>query len=120
MIQGKPENAFDRYDFARMLDDKLGQDAGDYCRDLIGDLREEILDDVEKDPTKYCLGECDNLFRLQEHYQRAIQDALNLLYDAQTLVLTGSIGSRKNTAQENKKLADKKFDEAIKILEDET
>ena len=57
--------------FARVLEERLGQDAADMFRQL----QAQGLDDFRDK----CCGECDRLYEMQEEYERTIQEALELL-----------------------------------------
>lgn len=61
--------------FARILEEKLGPDAAEYFRDCA--VCEDSFDEYD------CPGECDRLYDMQEGYERAINDALCNLEEAQ-------------------------------------
>lgn len=71
LIDGKVENIWDNEDFARMLRDKLGDDAEQYFRDACNP--DVLLEDV-KDFEPFCGGECDETMRIQERYERILHD----------------------------------------------
>ena len=70
LIQGKPELITDDEDFARMLRNRLGEDAEQWFRCVL----EKIPFDPDDDIYARCEGECDKLFEQQEHYQRVLED----------------------------------------------
>lgn len=81
IIQGKVENIWDNEDFARMLRDRLGDDAEQYFRDQCDReamLAETSIDDVLE---YVCFGECQKLDELQEHYERILHDVQDELVD---------------------------------------
>ena len=65
MIQGKVENIFDNEDFARMLRDRLGEDAERYFRDetdpgvILDDLDEAVF-------IEHCGGDCSKVAMIEE------------------------------------------------------
>jgi hypothetical protein len=68
-IQGKVENIWDDEDFARMLRDRLGDDAERYFRDS--------LSYHDRNPSEFgypCSGECDKVYELQEHYEQLLKE----------------------------------------------
>lgn len=67
-IQGEPYWCETLDDFLRLIENKLGEDARDY-------LYEYLYINTEK----ICNGECDETYRLQEHYERVIRDAVDEL-----------------------------------------
>ena len=56
--------------FAWILEEKLGADAARYFRETIADLKFD---------SSACSGECDETYRIEEHYQRVIRDAVEEL-----------------------------------------
>ena len=82
IIQGKVENIWDDEDFARMLREKLGDDAERYFRSACDReaIIEEALDEC-KDFTQYCGGECSKTEEIQEHYERILHDVQDELTD---------------------------------------
>jgi len=82
-VQGSTEVVFDDEQFARLLDERLGYDAGEYFRERIKDLKEDIWDEFVKDPLKYCTGECDKVYDVQEQFENkldSVKDKLQELY----------------------------------------
>ena len=74
LINGKIENIHDGNDFARMLGEKLGDDAEHYFREnwlVYADYDQEQLDEDFKNQ---CDGECDHTYEIQEHYQNVLRD----------------------------------------------
>ncbi len=67
-VQGKLETIFDDEQFARMLDERLGYDAGEYFRDALKEAKQNP--DVET-----CCGECDRVYEMQEHWENVVRDA---------------------------------------------
>ena len=70
LVNGKIENIHDGNDFARMLGEKLGDDAERYFREnwlIYDDCSPEDLPDS-------CPGECDHTYEIQEHYQNVLHD----------------------------------------------
>ena len=88
--------------FAWMLEEKLGEDAAAYFRGMV----EKLCFDPN-----LCPGECDHTYKLQEHYQRIIRDALDSLTDAQERK-TGSPWTSGRVSM-------KKYHEAVNILKNE-
>ena len=74
--------------FLWIVEEKLGQDACNYLKELL-----------DATPSG-CTGECENTYKIQEHYERVIEDALD--------ELNGAVG--KSTA------SDIKIQAALKIL----
>lgn len=70
LIQGVPELITDDEDFARMLRDKLGEDAEQWFRYVLDHPRI----DPDEDLFSRCKGECDKLFEQQEHYEHVLED----------------------------------------------
>jgi len=64
IIQGKVEYIWTDEDFARMLRDKLGDDAERYFLGIL----------FSREQAHKCPGECDKTYRLQEHYERVLKD----------------------------------------------
>lgn len=77
LIQGKAENIFDDEDFARMLRDRLGDDAERYYRKRIAP--ESILGSLN--PLEYCPGECDETMKIQERYESILHEVQEQLED---------------------------------------
>ena len=74
LVNGKIENIHDGNDFARMLGEKLGDDAERYFREnwlVYADYDPEQLDEDFKNQ---CDGECDHVYEQQEHYQDVLRD----------------------------------------------
>lgn len=67
LINGKIENIHDGNDFARMLGEKLGDDAERYFRE-----NWLIYDDFN--PYDFCPGECDRTDEMQEHFESVLSD----------------------------------------------
>lgn len=88
--------------FAWLLEEKLGEEAADYFRGTV----EELTFDPD-----FCPGECDRTYKMQEHYERVIRDALEILTDAQVRELTKRWTSGKVSIP--------KYYEALKILQAE-
>ena len=63
IIQGKVEYIWTDEDFARMLRDKLGDDAEPYFLGIL----------FSREQARECPGECDKTYRLQEHYERILK-----------------------------------------------
>jgi len=73
LIQGRVENIFDEEDFARMLRDRLGDDAERYFRercDIDFILRDLTDDQIEG----YCSGECDHVQSAIEHWTAILEE----------------------------------------------
>lgn len=66
MIQNKPETIFDNEQFARLLEEKLGNEAAEYFL--------EALDNVAENAKEKCNGECDVTYSLQEGYENILRD----------------------------------------------
>lgn len=67
LIQDKPETIWDNEQFARMLDEKLGSDAAEFFRDAVYD--------ANMNPNKsICSGECDRVYKTQEHYEATLKE----------------------------------------------
>lgn len=79
LVNGKLENVIDRFDFARLVRQELGSDAGDYMQGLETDIQDEAVENIHKNAMKYCTGECDHVFRVQEHFENVISEALEAL-----------------------------------------
>lgn len=72
LIQDKPETIWDNEQFARMLDEKLGSDTADFFRDA--------LHDANINPNKsVCFGECDRVYKIQEHYEAILKEVCDEL-----------------------------------------
>lgn len=92
IIEGKPNTIFDDEQFARLLDERLGYDVGEYFRERIKDLKEDILDEFAKDPLKYCAGECDKVYDVQEQFENkldSVKEKLQELYTYLQKLTTG-------------------------------
>ena len=72
LIQGELELLTDDEDFARMLRNRLGEDAERWFRCV--SEKADFVDDVDGSIYARCKGECDKLFELQEHYERVLED----------------------------------------------
>lgn len=71
LVQGEIELITDDEDFARMLRNRLGEDAEQWFRFV---LEQVPSDSDDEDIYARCKGECDKLFEQQEHYQRVLED----------------------------------------------
>lgn len=67
IIQGKVENIWDDEDFARMLRDKLGDDAERYFREH-SNLDYALRDVTDEQILQYCTGECSKVEEAIEHW----------------------------------------------------
>lgn len=59
---------YDNKDFALFLDENLGYEAGDYFRTALKNVANEASEKYK------CVGECDITERIEEHWQRIVQD----------------------------------------------
>ena len=59
---------YDNKDFALFLDESLGYEVGDYFRTALEDVTNEASEKYK------CVGECDITERIEEHWQRILQD----------------------------------------------
>lgn len=59
---------YDNKDFALFLDESLGYEVGDYFRTALEDVANEASEKYK------CVGECDITERIEEHWQRILQD----------------------------------------------
>ena len=65
IIQGKVENIFDNEDFARMLRDRLGEDAERYFREQTDPG--VVLDDLDEAVyIEHCGGDCSKVAEIEE------------------------------------------------------
>lgn len=55
--------------FADIIQKYLGQEAGDYIRDMADESAEKV----------HCDGECDKLYKEQEYYENEIDEAIESL-----------------------------------------
>lgn len=105
MIQGKVENIFDNEDFARMLRDKLGDDAERYFREQTDPevLADGLYDLSASEILKkgYCSGECDKVQGTQEHYENLLKEIGELADEVYQKILEGyQLGSSRRTKKE--------------------
>ena len=105
MIQGKVENIFDNEDFARMLRDKLGDDAERYFREQTDPevLADSLYDIPDSELLKkgYCSGECDKVQGTQEHYENLLKEIGELADEVYQKILEGyQLGSSRRTKKE--------------------
>lgn len=105
MIQGKVENIFDNEDFARMLRDKLGDDAERYFREQTDPevLADGLYDLGDSEILKkgYCSGECDKVQGTQEHYENLLKEIGELADEIYQKILEGyQLGSSRRTKKE--------------------
>lgn len=83
LINGKTENVYGDEDFARLLRDRLGDDAARYFLDTISDHA--------KNPEEFgyeCSGECDRVYETQENYERILKDVRDELASWPTRKMT--------------------------------
>lgn len=73
-IQGKAELIFDPEQFAALLDEQLGPDAAEYFRMCVQSTQDAALAELRRDPSRYCTGECDKLYKQQEAYENQLSD----------------------------------------------
>lgn len=59
--------------FYDLLERKIGRDAVDYLKEFLDDFQQKKIDNG------ICVGECDALYKQQEHYETAIKDALEII-----------------------------------------
>ena len=105
MIQGKVENIFDNEDFARMLRDRLGDDAERYFREQTDPevLADGLYDLTDSEILKkgYCSGECDKVQGTQEHYENLLKEIGELADEVYQKILEGyQLGSSRRTKKE--------------------
>ena len=105
MIQGKVENIFDNEDFARMLRDRLGDDAERYFREQTDPevLADGLYDLSDSEILKkgYCSGECDKVQGTQEHYENLLKEIGELADEVYQKILEGyQLGSSRRTKKE--------------------
>jgi len=105
MIQGKVENIFDNEDFARMLRDKLGDDAERYFREQTDPevLADGLYDLSDSEILKkgYCSGECDKVQGTQEDYENLLKEIGELADEVYQKILEGyQLGSSRRTKKE--------------------
>lgn len=73
----------DKYDFEELLLMELGDDSLDYFQKILDEETAEIREAVYDDPFRFCGGECDKIYSMQEHYETAladIQESLQEIY----------------------------------------
>lgn len=63
LIKDKPVFIRSNYDFAEMLEEKLGFEVAQFYRNSVAEAEKP-----------QCLGECDATYRIQEHYERVLRD----------------------------------------------
>lgn len=61
--------------FAWILEEKLGRDAADY----FNSFKDEFIEQMQSDPLKYCVGECDKVYETQRHYENKLDDTMDAL-----------------------------------------
>ena len=61
--------------FSWLLKEKLGRDAVDY----FDTFKDDLIDDMQSDPLKYCVGECDKVYETQRHYENKLDDVMDVL-----------------------------------------
>lgn len=66
--KGGTVKIYDNKDFALFLDESLGYEVGDYFRTALEDVANEASEKYK------CVGECDITERIEEHWQRILQD----------------------------------------------
>lgn len=116
MIKGdkRPETIFDNEQFARLLDERLGFDAGQYFRETtnLNLLKENLnLTDEEILNNGLCSGECDKVQRTQEHFENLLKYVGELAQDIYNGILDGYTIGGKRTKKEQLSI-----DKAIEIL----
>lgn len=73
IINGKPETFYNAGQLKRALPELFGDDVTELFQEL---LDAEIAQAYMRDPYEHCNGECDQTYRIEEHYQRVIRDAV--------------------------------------------
>ena len=78
-IQGKIENVMSIDDFARLLREKLGDDAEDYFLCALDDAKHAELD--SGDLLEKCGGECDRVYEIQGNHESIVSEVAEALQD---------------------------------------
>lgn len=64
LVKGSYYNVANIDEFLWLIDEQMGEDARDWAKDFL------------KPEEKACGGECDETYRIQEHFERVIRDAV--------------------------------------------
>ncbi len=64
LVKGSYYNVANVEEFLWLIDEQMGEDARDWAKEYL------------KPEEKSCGGECDETYRLQEHFERVIRDAV--------------------------------------------
>ncbi len=64
LVKGSYYNVANIEEFLWLIDEQIGEDARDWAKDFL------------KPEEKACDGECDETYRIQEHFERVIRDAV--------------------------------------------
>ena len=98
------EAIYDNEQFARLLDDRLGEDAALYFREHTDPdlLKEEMaLTDEEILKDGWCSGECDKVQRTQEHYESILKEAGEIAQEIYDKILEGyKVGGRRTKKEQ--------------------
>lgn len=81
IIRGKPETIFNEDQFARVLLETLGDDPMNYFLNAMQEAKEN------PDP-EACVGECDRVYEVQEHYEDVLKEIRDELMSWKILNLT--------------------------------
>lgn len=73
IINGKVETFCNAEQFKRALPELFGNDTAELFQEMLDDA---VARAYEHNPYEYCNGECGHTYRIQEHYQRVISDAV--------------------------------------------
>lgn len=73
-IDGAPRLIMGEDDFIDLIREKLGDDAVAAYNHFAELRAEEVREDATHHHEKYCVGECDRLFRQQEYYESELSD----------------------------------------------
>lgn len=60
--------------FLRLVDEQMGPDAAMYIEDMMSEQEELARQLIQENPRKYCNGECDKLYGMQEHYTDMLKE----------------------------------------------
>lgn len=113
-VQGNTEVVFDDEQFARLLDERLGYDAGQYFREAVSpDSVLEHLNPTDEQILKngWCSGECDRVQGTQEHYENLLKEIDGLAREIYDKILEGyHVGGRRTKKEQFS------IDKAIQIM----
>ena len=112
MVKGKPVYITDDYDFADILRNEISDDARDYFLEGLNAEEDIAYGLLAENPLKYCNGECDKLYSLQEYYENILSDIRDIAFSVYDQICNDTHRSRRT---KNEQFALDKVMEIMKI-----